>query len=72
MDFQNISAGEIFGICIIGLLIQYVVIRLAVAHGNNSAAKDRRLKIGVMLLAEIAKKHGVPEEEIKQMYEIKD
>lgn len=69
---MEFSTGELILISIAALLIQYVVIRLAVAHGNNAAAKDRRLKITVMLLAEIAKKHGVPEEEIKQMYELKE
>lgn len=69
---MEFTSGELFAIAIAAILIQYVIIRVAVAHGNNSAAKDRRLKLTVMLLAEIAKKHGVPEEEIKQMYEIKE
>ena len=66
------TSAEIFAFSIAAILIQYVIIRVAVAHGNNTYQTIRQLRIQTMLLAELAKKAGVPEEEINQIYAIRE
>ena len=66
-----ITSGEIFAISLTTILIQYLIIRFAVSHGNNSAYKDRQLYIQTMILAEMAKKAGVTQDELNNIYNIK-
>lgn len=68
---MQLESGEIFGISLLAILIQYLIIRFAVAHGNNSSYRDRQLYIQTMILSEMAKKAGVTEEELKNIYNLK-
>jgi hypothetical protein len=51
---------------VVGLFVQYVLIRLAVNHGNNTAYRDQQLFIQSKLLTEMARKLGVSEEDIEK------
>lgn len=66
-----VESGTLIVISLLGILVQYLIIRFAVAHGTNSDYKDRQLYIQTMIMAEMAKKAGVPEEEIKNIYNLK-
>lgn len=69
---MELTTGEIFAYSIAAILIQYVLIRVAVAHGNNTSQTIRQLKMQTMLLAELAKKAGVPDSEIDVIYTVKE
>lgn len=57
---------------IVGLMIQYVLIRLAISHGNNTTYKDQQLFIHSKLLMEIARKLGVSEEDVEKSININE
>jgi hypothetical protein len=69
---MEITSGEIFAYSIAAILIQYVIIRVAVSHGNNTSQTIRQLRMQTMLLAELAKKAGVSENEIDLIYSTKE
>lgn len=69
---MEMSTGEILVLSIAAILIQYVIIRVAVAHGNNTSQTIRQLRMQTMLLAELAKKAGVPAGEIDVIYTTKE
>jgi hypothetical protein len=57
--------SQIVIIAIAGIVVQYLIIRIAVAHGNNSDFKDKQLAKQTNLLAEMARKQGIEEEQIQ-------
>jgi hypothetical protein len=61
---MELTTGELFALSIAAILIQYVIIRVAVAHGSNTSQTIRQLRMQTMLLAELARKAGVTENEI--------
>lgn len=69
---MELSTGEIFALSIAAILIQYVLIRVAVAHGSNTSQTIRQLRMQTMLLAELAKKAGVSDNEIDVIYTVKE
>jgi uncharacterized protein (DUF1919 family) len=63
---QEFTTAEFVFFCAIVLFIQYVIIRLAVSHGNNSTFKDKHLWMQTNLFIKMARKQGVSEEEIQE------
>lgn len=66
-----IEADTLLPISLLAILVQYLIIRYAVSHGTNSNYKDRQLYIQTMILAEMAKKAGVTQEELNNIYNLK-
>lgn len=69
---MEFTSGELFALSLAGILIQYVIIRVAVAHGNNTSQTIRQLRMQTMLLIELAKKAGVSDTDIELVINTKE